>query len=82
MIPRLGKPGDARATGERIRKAVEQLQLPNPGNPPHGVVTVSVGIASVGRADLTADDDAWVSRADAALYLAKEAGRNRVEVSA
>lgn len=38
-------------------------------------VTVSAGVASV-----RPDDDApsWVARADAALYLSKQAGRNRV----
>jgi diguanylate cyclase (GGDEF)-like protein len=82
VIVRLGKPGDGKVAGERIRAAVEGLGQSHPGNPPHGVVTVSVGIVSVGRADLAADDDAWVSRADAALYEAKAGGRNRCEVSA
>jgi diguanylate cyclase (GGDEF)-like protein len=81
VISRLKRRDEARIAGERVRDAVERLQLPNPGNPPYGVVTVSVGIASIGRADLAADDDAWVSRADAALYEAKARGRNRCEVS-
>jgi diguanylate cyclase (GGDEF)-like protein len=81
VVPRLNRAEDAHAAGERIRGAIEQLGLSHPGNPPHGVVTVSVGIASVGRADLGTDDDAWISRADAALYLAKAGGRNRCELS-
>lgn len=78
---RLRDPDDARVAGERIRRAAEQLHLSHPGNPPHGVLTISVGITTVGRQDLAEDDDAWVARADAALYRAKAAGRNRCEVS-
>lgn len=81
VVVRLNEPVDAREAGERIRLAVEQLQVDHPGNPPHGVVTLSAGIATVDRSDLADDDDAWVSRADAALYLAKKGGRNRCEVA-
>lgn len=81
IVMRLNEPDDARLAGERIRRAVEQLHLSNPGNPPLGIVTVSVGITTLGPVDLAVDDDAWVSRADAALYRAKEGGRNRCEVS-
>jgi diguanylate cyclase (GGDEF)-like protein/PAS domain S-box-containing protein len=42
-------------------------------------VTVSMGIAAIDPADLTADT--VLSRADGALYQAKEAGRNRVAVA-
>lgn len=68
---------DAQAAGERLRQAVAQtpftagdLVLP---------LTVSIGMAV-----LRADDtyfDSLLSRADAALYAAKAAGRNRVEVA-
>lgn len=66
--------GDAGVLAERIRAAVEQhhfmagqTRLP---------VTVSVGVASVEPG--TDDPLALVEQADAALYAAKEAGRNRV----
>ncbi|MCA3238939.1 MAG: diguanylate cyclase [Curvibacter sp.] len=41
--------------------------------------TVSIGLAAIGREDLSAD--AVLSRADRALYQAKEAGRNRVQLA-
>lgn len=65
---------DAGVLSERIRAAVEQrafmsgeLRLP---------VTVSVGVSSVHG--LLDDPIGLVEEADAALYAAKEAGRNRV----
>jgi diguanylate cyclase (GGDEF)-like protein len=42
-------------------------------------VTVSVGVAAIDGADLSAD--AVLARADAALYRAKAQGRNRVELA-
>jgi predicted signal transduction protein with EAL and GGDEF domain len=42
------------------------------------VVTISVGIATLGGAG--DDPDALIDRADAALYRAKNAGRNTVAV--
>jgi diguanylate cyclase (GGDEF)-like protein len=42
-------------------------------------MTVSVGIAE--KTPETADTDAMVSRADQALYAAKNAGRNRTCVN-
>jgi diguanylate cyclase (GGDEF)-like protein len=80
VLLRLTRPGEALLAAERIRRTIENLDIPHPGNPPHGRVTVSVGVASMGPDDLAADDSAWVARADAALYRAKAAGRNRSEV--
>jgi diguanylate cyclase (GGDEF)-like protein len=64
----------ARQTAERIRQQVAALSPPSLST----AITVSIGIA--GRDDY--DDVATlVQRADAAMYRAKEAGRNRVTVS-
>jgi diguanylate cyclase (GGDEF)-like protein len=79
VLIRVTRPQQALVAAERIRRAVEELCLPHPGNPPYDRVTVSVGVAVIGREDLEADDDAWFARADAALYRAKDGGRNRCE---
>lgn len=61
----------ALSVAEKIRKSVEQLQLP-----PVHKVTISIGVDQVQEADLQPEDA--VSRADAKLYQAKAQGRNRV----
>ena len=79
VVMEVAEPHEELVAAERIRRIVEDLDLPNPGNPPSGRVTVSVGVACVGPDDLAGDDDAWFSRADAVMYRAKAAGRNRCE---
>ncbi|GAP65425.1 response regulator receiver modulated diguanylate cyclase [Mizugakiibacter sediminis] len=70
---------EGHAVAVRICKAVEQLALPHEDTPA-GRVSLSVGVASVapthGRraAEL-------VKAADAALYRAKQNGRNRIEIA-
>jgi diguanylate cyclase (GGDEF)-like protein len=60
---------------ERVRRRIEALELPLNGG---GTlrVTASFGAASLATAG-TADKDALVAAADAALYEAKRAGKNR-----
>jgi diguanylate cyclase (GGDEF)-like protein/PAS domain S-box-containing protein len=72
--------GGAQLVAEQIRLAVEMLGLPHTGNP-HGVVTVSIGCATqaLGHDALST---VLVEAADHALYQAKSAGRNRVEIAA
>ncbi len=63
---------------ERLRAAVAALGIPHRRSPvPAGVVTVSIGLATLAGRD---DVDALVARADSALYRAKHAGRNAVAV--
>lgn len=62
---------------ERMRVGVQRLALPHTGNAP-GVVTVSAGMAILDSAGLHSAGDV-LKEADAALYRAKERGRNRVE---
>jgi diguanylate cyclase len=64
----------ARLIAERLRERVAATTL----EAKHGVrVTLSLGIAAYDPAD--ANPEAWIARADRALYRAKEGGRNRSE---
>lgn len=64
---------------EKIRAAVRDLRISHSGSE-HGLVTVSVGVASNDRGAASALD--LVRDADAALYRAKHAGRDRVMAEA
>lgn len=67
-------PADLAACAEKLRAQVaERLRV---GGRP---VTVSIGGALLARGDSPQD---WLARADAAMYRAKRAGRNRVEIAA
>ena len=61
---------------ERLRRAVEELRTPHETSP-RGVVTISVGVASLVPAK---GDNAQrlIEAADAGLYEAKRRGRNMV----
>jgi diguanylate cyclase len=66
----------ARELTERMRSQLEALQLAiSASGRELGSITASFGIAELGAAD---DADALLHRADARLYEAKCAGRNRV----
>ena len=60
----------ALAIAERLRAGVEHSGLT-----PDRKVTVSIGLAELQAGD---DPEKWLQRADAALYEAKNAGRNRI----
>lgn len=62
---------------ERVRAAVEALAMEHASSTVSPVVTVSVGYASV-IPEPGLNPSALLDLADAALYRAKEAGRNRV----
>jgi len=76
LLPNTANRGAARVT-ERIRAAVLALAIDHLGNA-WGRVTVSIGYATVipGPNDTPAR---LIQSADAALYLAKQNGRNRIE---
>ena len=61
---------------ERLRTAVEALAIPHEGSP-RGIVTVSVGVASI-VPKRGAHHHEIVESADRALYRAKGTGRDRV----
>ncbi|MBU2515554.1 diguanylate cyclase [bacterium] len=56
--------------GEKMRATVEASLFPKAGS-----ITISIGIAAY-----RGDEDIFFQRADAALYKAKQNGRNRVEI--
>ena len=81
IMPSTGEgppPQNARAVAERIRRRVAGDDLGTGREPP--VVTISVGVAGVPEHADSADE--LVEQADAALYLAKRLGKNRVETAA
>ena len=61
-----------RAFGNLLRRVRDTLRVR--GEP----LTVSVGAAVLRHGD---DRDTWLARADAALYRAKQGGRNRLEIA-
>jgi diguanylate cyclase (GGDEF)-like protein/PAS domain S-box-containing protein len=65
----------ARAVADRVRAA---LSAPVLLGDAEGDVTVSIGLAFAGGAEVNADD--MVRDADAAMYRAKDQGRDRIEV--
>jgi diguanylate cyclase (GGDEF)-like protein len=67
----------ARVVGERLRVAVEALEIETDG--PVLKVTASIGVGS--RLADEVSPQAMVERADKALYAAKRAGRNQVQVA-
>jgi len=67
----------ALAAAERMRAAVERVPLvDDDGRTIHA--TISVGVASTATAELPNQFEELTRLADAALYAAKQAGRNRV----
>jgi diguanylate cyclase (GGDEF)-like protein len=76
-IVALDAQAEAAIVAERVRSEIEALAISHPANPPFGKVTVSIGGCVVDRSRLGEDDDAWLRRADEALYAAKGLGRNR-----
>lgn len=71
---------DAIQLAHQLRNAVEGLALPHHGPGAGGHVTITAGVASAFVLDKVSLH-ALAQRADAALYEAKQAGRNQVRVA-
>lgn len=70
----------ASGLAEKFRSALEQRNIPHSGSE-HGIVTASIGVSSMTGYNVQLSPAELVSRADEAVYRAKNAGRNRVEAS-
>lgn len=72
---------DALMVAEQLREGVEALQILHEKNSPNRYVTISCGLIAIatGQSQDKGLDDLY-RMADAALYKAKEEGRNRVKV--
>lgn len=72
-------PGGARLQAEKVRRAVEALDIPHCRPEAGSPVTVSIGVATIVPA-AGGNLLALVEKADNGLYLAKNNGRNQVGV--
>ncbi len=75
LLPETERQG-AISVGRRMLLAIRGMQLPHQGSP-LGIVTVSMGLACC-RPDLSGRVDDLLAAADAALYNAKTAGKDRM----
>lgn len=66
---------DSFIVGERVRRAIEQLEVIHNGR--RIPCTVSVGVATLDNEPMTPSD--LIEKADERLYMAKKKGRNRTE---
>lgn len=76
ILPETDEAG-AVTVGEKIRKAIEDIQIPHAGSKISDWVTVSVGTATM-VPTINMDPLTLISNADKAVYEAKKAGRNCV----
>jgi diguanylate cyclase (GGDEF)-like protein len=78
VLPGTAHQGAVRVA-EQLRAGIEALQLPNDASTTGPHVTISVGVATI-VPQQGISPQTIVAGADRALYQAKRAGRNRVEV--
>ncbi|RKX81951.1 MAG: hypothetical protein DRP58_11015 [Spirochaetes bacterium] len=73
---------DAQLVAERIRQRIESLEFKYTEKGKNEIVktTISIGIARY-NSGLDSVPEDLIKRADAALYEAKESGRNRIGIA-
>jgi len=77
LLPKTN-PCEAIKPATRILESVSSLRFP--GFPPDRVITISIGISGLPDSLIASKED-LIRSADFALYKAKRAGRNRIELS-
>jgi diguanylate cyclase (GGDEF)-like protein len=70
-------PDQARVVAEKLRRCLAEHPMALPGQPQRSI-TASLGVAMLGTGE---DVAAALGRADQALYRAKNAGRNRIQLA-
>jgi len=70
----------AQSMAEKMRAGIESMQLPHPDSPISSFVSISLGVATT-TADKSKSEHDLLQAADAALYAAKQGGRNQIKVS-
>ncbi len=75
LVPETPKDG-ARIFAERLRKCIEEHPFHGRESQPSGQVTLSIGVSTYPVDG--SDSETLISRADQAMYQAKESGRNQV----
>ena len=78
ILPNAGV-DQAAVVADKLRRAIEDAIISSLEGTPLPSVTVSVGVAALGT---DGTEEQLITRADEALYAAKEAGRNTVRVRA
>lgn len=73
LLPAMDQAGMTVVANKVVQQVERNLRVPD------RAVTASIGAALWARGELVSN---WLARADAAVYRAKQAGRNRVEVAA
>ncbi len=68
-----------RVPAEKLCRTVESLGIGHTGSD-KGVVTVSVGVATMASSNIFASSCELIAKDDAALYAAKASGRNMVKL--
>lgn len=74
LLPSSGRE-EALIMAERLRKQVAELTIEHPEK---GVVKVTVSIGGALLSMQNSDGEIVLNRADAAMYTAKESGRNQI----
>jgi two-component system chemotaxis family response regulator WspR len=69
---------EAHVAAERVRTAIATLRVFHPGGIGGGFVSVSIGVAAMYPSGPDTSPAALLRAADAAMYEAKAAGRDRV----